>query len=58
MNWKDEIKKEELLKGLDSMQAIIEYLEDASEQENYSAELLRTVARKSAKALIRMKKNP
>ena len=45
------IKNEEVSKGLDSIKSIIEYLQDASEQENYSAELLRTVARKAAKGL-------
>tara|TARA_R100001594_G_scaffold28630_6_gene53870 strand:+ start:600 stop:767 length:168 start_codon:yes stop_codon:yes gene_type:complete len=51
MSWQDIIKNEEVSKGLKSIKSIIEYLQDASEQENYSAELLRTVARKAAKAL-------
>ena len=42
---------EEVLKRLDSIESIIEYLQDASEQENYSADLLRTVVRKAAKGL-------
>tara|TARA_B100001094_G_C18181940_1_gene801442 strand:- start:3150 stop:3317 length:168 start_codon:yes stop_codon:yes gene_type:complete len=51
MSWEGIIKNEEVSKGLDSIKSIIEYLQDASEQENYSAELLRTVARKAAKGL-------
>tara|TARA_R100000697_G_scaffold119424_1_gene143325 strand:- start:1420 stop:1590 length:171 start_codon:yes stop_codon:yes gene_type:complete len=54
MNWEDIIKNEELLKGLDSIKSIIEYLEDASEQKNYSAELLRTIAKKAANALSKL----
>ena len=51
MSWGNIIKNEEVSKGLDSIESIIEYLQDASEQENYSAELLRTVARKASKGL-------
>jgi len=51
MSWENILKEEKIHKALDSLKSIREYLQDASEQENYSADLLRTVTRKAAKAL-------
>jgi len=51
MSWEKIIKEEQISKALDSLKSIKEYLQDASEQENYSADLLRKVTKKAAKAL-------